>query len=87
MRVILRDQSHLSDSIRAGTNIGLFHASIPGFHRSRAMIRCSSAVVTQEEGDAMMQTAFGPHYQRLAALKRRYDPENLFRLNQNIKPE
>lgn len=41
----------------------------------------------QEEGEAMIQTAFGPHYERLKALKRRYDPENLFRLNQNIKPE
>ncbi len=41
----------------------------------------------QEEGDAMMQKAFGPHYARLVALKRRYDPDNVFSLNQNIKPE
>ena len=41
----------------------------------------------QEEGDAMMQTAFGLHYERLRTLKRRYDPENLFRLNQNVKPD
>jgi FAD/FMN-containing dehydrogenase len=40
----------------------------------------------QEEGDEMMQTSFGAHYARLEALKRRYDPDNLFRLNQNIKP-
>jgi FAD/FMN-containing dehydrogenase len=40
----------------------------------------------QEEGEAMMRASFGPHYARLLALKRRYDPSNLFRLNQNIDP-
>lgn len=40
----------------------------------------------QEEGDQMMRTAFGPNYRRLAELKRKYDPTNLFSLNQNIKP-
>ena len=40
----------------------------------------------QEEGDAMMRQAFGAKYDRLVALKRKYDPGNLFRLNQNIRP-
>jgi FAD/FMN-containing dehydrogenase len=40
----------------------------------------------QEEGDEMMRKAFGESYRRLVALKNRYDPTNLFRLNQNIKP-
>ncbi len=40
----------------------------------------------QEEGDEMMREAFGENYRRLAALKAKYDPHNLFRLNQNIKP-
>lgn len=40
----------------------------------------------QEEGDALMRQSFGPHYARLAALKAKYDPNNLFRRNANIRP-
>lgn len=39
-----------------------------------------------EEGEAMVQKAYGRNYERLVALKNKYDPDNLFRLNQNIKP-
>lgn len=33
-----------------------------------------------------VQAAYGGSYHRLAELKRRYDPTNLFRMNQNVKP-
>jgi hypothetical protein len=39
-----------------------------------------------EEGDAMMRKAFGRNYERLVELKTKYDPQNVFRINQNIKP-
>jgi len=39
-----------------------------------------------EEGEAMTREAYGPNYERLVALKKKYDPSNLFRMNHNIKP-
>ena len=39
-----------------------------------------------EEGERLVKDAYGENYQRLVALKNKYDPANLFRLNQNIKP-
>lgn len=41
--------------------------------------------LTAEEGGRVKQ-AYGNSYDKLVALKRKYDPTNLFRLNQNIKP-
>jgi Berberine and berberine like len=41
-----------------------------------------------EEGEERVREAYGSEkYARLKALKRRWDPDNFFRLNQNIPPE
>jgi FAD/FMN-containing dehydrogenase len=38
------------------------------------------------ETDEVVNTAFGQNLQRLAAIKKKFDPDNFFRVNQNIKP-
>ena len=42
--------------------------------------------LTQDEGDRIA-AAYGPNHQRLVQVKNKYDPDNLFRMNQNIKPD
>jgi FAD/FMN-containing dehydrogenase len=39
-----------------------------------------------DEGDARIKATYGDNYKRLSKLKKKYDPGNLFRVNQNIRP-
>ena len=39
-----------------------------------------------EEGDARVEATYGPNYSRLRQVKAKYDPGNLFRVNQNVQP-
>ena len=65
-------------------------------HHLDARVRCPDEALQTgraylnfigEEGEDRVRAAFGPEiYAWLQALKDRYDPTNLFRLNQNIKP-
>lgn len=39
-----------------------------------------------EEGEERVKATYGSNYERLSSIKQKYDPANLFRVNQNIKP-
>ena len=40
-----------------------------------------------EEGQDRVEAAYRDNYRRLVAVKNKYDPDNLFHINQNIKPD
>ena len=41
--------------------------------------------MTEEEGERIA-AAYGPNHERMVQLKKKIDPTNLFRLNQNVDP-
>jgi FAD/FMN-containing dehydrogenase len=57
------------------------------FYKASAPYASSGAYInfmTEEESDRVA-AAYGANYERLAEIKRKYDPENIFHINQNIK--
>ena len=39
-----------------------------------------------DEGEERVKKTYGDNYERLVTIKKKYDPDNFFRVNQNIKP-
>ena len=59
-----------------------------GYHESIVPYTAGASYVNfmMEEGQERVQATYGPNYARLAQVKTAYDPENVFRVNQNILP-
>lgn len=81
---VLNVHGRWADPMKDGECIGwargLFDAAAP-FATGAVYVN----FLTQDEQDRI-RAAYGANYDRLALLKRKYDPANLFRMNQNIKP-
>jgi len=79
-------------------NIGACTESSEGFDKEREWVRSFWSALEPwhegvymnflgDEGAERVRQAYGPEkYDRLRALKQKYDPDNFFRINQNIAP-
>jgi FAD/FMN-containing dehydrogenase len=80
-------------------NIGASTATADGFDEEREWVRTFWSALEPwhqtvyvnflgDEGQERVRTAYGAEkYDRLKMLKRKYDPDNFFRINQNIPPD
>jgi FAD/FMN-containing dehydrogenase len=71
-----------ADADACETLVRDFFAEMAPFLRSGVY----SNYLTEEE-DGRVRAAYGPAWPRLVELKRTWDPDNVFRLNQNVSPE
>jgi FAD/FMN-containing dehydrogenase len=79
-------ESSLSDPAEEEVNVAwarVAHASMQRFNAAGVYLNFPGF---GEEREELVRAAYGVNYARLQEIKRRYDPANLFRMNQNIQP-
>jgi FAD/FMN-containing dehydrogenase len=69
-------------------NVDAISAWSKEYHETLHPFSAGGAYVNMmmEEGQDRVEAAYGENYARLAKVKAKYDPDNLFHVNQNIKP-
>ena len=78
-----QDINTLKKRLRKLANVEVYDAFAPYAVAKRWL----NYLPAEEADDAGLQAAYGANYRRLAGLKAQYDPDNVFHLNANIKPE
>ena len=87
-----RDALHAMNINAAWPEGGPFHADIAWCREYFEAMRPHSTgavyvnFLHNDEGEERIHAAYGDRYERLATIKGRYDPDNVFQSNQNIKP-
>lgn len=71
------------DAANIGWSREGWESAAPHGHHGRAYLNFPGH---GEDGEALTRASFGANYTRLVEIKTRYDPENRFRFNQNIRP-
>jgi FAD/FMN-containing dehydrogenase len=69
-------------------NVAAISAWSRDYHEALHPFSAGGAYVNMmmEEGQDRVEAAYGENYARLAEIKAKYDPDNLFHVNQNIRP-
>ncbi len=69
-------------------NVGAIRNWSVDYHEALHPYSAGGAYVNMmmDEGQERVRAAYGDNYDRLARIKATYDPDNLFRVNQNIQP-
>ncbi len=75
-----------TDPATTEANVAWTRETYDAFAPFAAGRRWLNYLPTEEADDTGLRAAYGPNYERLAALKTQYDPDNVFHLNANIKP-
>jgi len=81
----LRRPSTWLDPATNGENVAWTretHAALAGHLTERRWLN----YLGDDQGEDAIRAAYGPNYDRLVGVKRRVDPENVFRHNHNIAP-
>jgi len=52
---------------------------------ARALVAPGKGILAADEGEDRVRATYGDNFDRLVQVKQRYDPDNLFRSNRNIR--
>ena len=75
-----------TDPAATDENIAWTRATYDAVQPSMSGLRYFNYLGDDEPGQDPVRGAYGQNYERLVELKTKYDPQNLFHLNQNIPP-